>query len=118
VYVAAFAEPGLAAGLLEDELDHGAGEPGVLLSGLGVGNDVVVAVLGQREPGGHLVGPGDDLAVPGLQACLVGGLPGGFGLFALAQVVVHAAEQQGQPSGRDQQLAMLGQGESAAEQPS
>jgi hypothetical protein len=69
----------------------------VLLSGLGIGNDVVVAALGQGEPGGRL-GPGDDLAVPGLPACLVGGLPGGFGLLALAEVVVDAAEEQCQPS--------------------
>ena len=36
---------------------------------------------------------------PACSACLVGRLPGGFGLFALAEVVVDAAEQQRQPSG-------------------
>ena len=53
----------------------------------------------------------------GLQACLVGRLPGGFGLFPLAEVVVHAAQQQRQPPDGDQQLAMLDQGEAPAQQP-
>ena len=45
-----------------------------------------------------------------MQSGLIGGLPGGLGLFPLAEVVVDAAEQQRQPSGRDQQLAVLGKG--------
>jgi hypothetical protein len=89
---AAFAEAAWAAGLLEDELDHGVGQSCVLLPGLGVVHHVVVAAFGEGEPCGHLIGPGDDLAMPGLQACLVGRLAGGFGLFAFAEVVVHAAE--------------------------
>ena len=111
MHVAALGEPGLAAGLLQDELNHGVGQACVLLSGPGVVGHVVVAALGQGEPGGHLVGPGDDLAVPGLQACLVGGLPGGLGLLALTEVVVDAAEQQREPADGDQQLPVLGQGE-------
>ena len=79
MYLAALAEPSLAAGSLEDELDHGVGQACVLLPGLGVVDHVVVAAFGEGEPGGHLVGPGDDLAVPGLQPGLVGGLPGGLG---------------------------------------
>jgi hypothetical protein len=46
-----------------------------------------------------------------LQACLVGGLPGGLGWLALAEVVVDAAEQQRQPADGDEQLAVLGQGQ-------
>jgi hypothetical protein len=83
VHLVLFAEAGLAAGLLEHELDHGVGQACVLLSGLGVGHHIVVAACGEGEPGGHLVGPGDDLAVPGLQARLAGRLPRGFGLFSL-----------------------------------
>ena len=93
MHVAALAEPGLAAGLLQDELDHGVGQACVLLPGPGVVDHVVVAALGEGEPGAHLVRPGDDLPVPGLEPGLVGGLPGGFGLFPLAEVVVQAAEQ-------------------------
>jgi hypothetical protein len=44
-------------------------------------------------------------------------LPGGFGLLALAEVVLHAAEQQRQPPGRNKKFAVLGQGEPPAEQP-
>lgn len=117
MHAAPFAEAGLAACLLEDELDHGVGQSGVLLPGLSVVHDVVVAAFGEGEPGGHLIRPGDDLAVPGLQACLAGRLPGSFGLFAFAQVIVHAAEQQGQPPGGDQQLAVLGEGEPPAQHP-
>ena len=103
--------------MLEDELDHGVGQACVLLSGLGVVHHVVIAAFGQGEPGGQFVGPGDDLAVPGSHTCLVGGLPGGLGLFPLAEVVVHAAEQQRQSADGYQQLAMLGQGEPPAQQP-
>jgi hypothetical protein len=49
--------------------------------------------------------------VPGLQACLVDGLPGGLGLFAFAEVVVDAAGQQREPADGDEQLAVLGQGQ-------
>ena len=111
MHVAALAEPGLPAGLLQDELDHGVGQACVLLSGLGVVGHVVVAAFGQGEPGGHLIRPGDDLAVPGLQACLVGGLPGGLGLLAFAEVIVDAAEQQREPPDGDQQFPVLGQGQ-------
>jgi hypothetical protein len=52
-----------------------------------------------------------------LQACLVGGLPRGLGLLALAEVVVDAAEQQREPADGDEQLAMLGQGEPPVQQP-
>ena len=89
----------------------------MLLSGPGVVGHVVLAAFDQGEPGGHLVGPGDDLAVSGLQACLVGGLPGGLGLLALAEVLVDAAEQECQPADGDQQLAVLGEGEPPVQQP-
>ena len=117
VYLAAQAQPRLPAGLLEDELDHGVGHACVLPPGPGVVHYVVVTALGEGEPGGHLIRPGDDLPVPGLQACLVRGLPGGLGLLPLAEVVVHAAEQQRQPADGDQQLAVLGQGEPPVQQP-
>jgi hypothetical protein len=103
--------------LLEHELHHGVGQSGVCLARLGVGHDVVIAGLGQGEPGGEFVGPGDDLAVPGLKPGVVGRPPGRLGLLALAQVVVQAAEQQRQSSGGDQQLAMLAEGAPPADQP-
>lgn len=74
VDIPAFTEPGLSACLLKDELDHGVSEPGVLLSGLGVVDYVVVAAFCQGEPGGEFVRPCHDFAVPGLLAHLVGGL--------------------------------------------
>jgi hypothetical protein len=54
VYLTPLAKLGLAAGLLEDELDHGVGQARVLLPGLGVVDQVVIATFGQREPGGHI----------------------------------------------------------------
>lgn len=74
----------------------------MLLPGFGVGGNVVVAPFGEREPGGELVGPGDNLAVPGLEARVVGGLTCCLGRFALAEVVVQAAKQQGQPARGDE----------------
>ena len=44
-------ESRLAAGLLEHELHHAVGQPGMRLACLGIGHHVVVAALGQGEPG-------------------------------------------------------------------
>lgn len=56
-------------------------------------------------------------AVSDLAAHLVGGLAGGLGILALAQVVMGAAEQGGEPSGDDQQFAVLVEGDPAGQKP-
>ena len=112
----ALAEPGPAACFLQDELNHGVAYSGELLSGAGVVDDVVVAAFGEGEPGGHLAGPRRQLAAAGLLAYLVGGLPGRLSGLAFAQVEVQAAEQQPQPASGHQQIAVLPQGESAAQE--
>jgi len=66
VYVFAFTEPGFSACLLKYELHHCVGQPGMGLTGLGVSHHVVVTPFGQSKPGGELIRPGDDLAVPSL----------------------------------------------------
>jgi hypothetical protein len=56
------------------------------------------------------------LAAAGLVAYLVGGLPGGLGGLAFAEVEVQAAEQQPQPASGHQQVAVLPQGEPSAQE--
>lgn len=51
-----------------------------------------------------------------LAAHLVGGAAGGLGLLSLSQVVVNAPEQGCQPSGDDEEFAVLGEGDPSAEQ--
>ncbi|MFF0572453.1 hypothetical protein [Streptosporangium saharense] len=47
---------------------------------------------------------------------LIGSTAGGLGLLPLAQVVVDASEQRGQPAGNDQEFAVLVEGDPAAEE--
>jgi hypothetical protein len=101
---------------LQDELHHGVAYPRELLPGAGVVDDVGVAAFGEGEPGGHLAGPCRHLAAAGLLAYLAGGLPGGLGGLAFAQVEVQAAEQQPQPASGHQQIAVLPQGEPPAQE--
>ena len=69
-------------------------------------HDVAVAALGEGEPRGHLVGPADDLVVPGLVAELACGGPGRLGGDAHPEVVLEAADEQREPSCGDQQLGV------------
>jgi hypothetical protein len=45
VHLPALAKPGLPAGLLEYELDHGVSQTCVLLPGAGVVHDILIAAL-------------------------------------------------------------------------
>jgi hypothetical protein len=65
----------------------------------------------ENANGGYLCASGWvgdlDIVEPLSNCSLVGRLPGGFGLFAFAEVVMDAAEQERQPSRGDQQLTVL-----------
>jgi hypothetical protein len=50
VDLAALAQPGLPASLLEHQLDHRVGQARALLPGPGVGRHVAIPAFGQREP--------------------------------------------------------------------
>ena len=110
------AQAGVALGLLQRELHEGAALRRDLLAGPGALDHRLEAALDQREPGRHLQRPGLQVGVAGLAAHLARGLAGGLGVFRLAEVVVDAAEQRGQPSGLHHQLAVLGQAQPLAQQ--
>jgi hypothetical protein len=60
--------------------------------------------------------PRHQLAVLGLLAHLQRAQPRGLGVLPLTEVVVQAPEERGQPAGLDHDLAVLGEGQTPAEQ--
>ncbi len=117
VNVFALAEPCLAAGLLEDESHQDTGHPGVQLASLGVTHHVAVASSVRANQAASSYDQATFLrARPG--PSVIGRLPGCFGLLSFAKVVVQAPEQQRQPSGGDEQFAVLVQGAPPADKPS
>src|SRR5690606_29858151 len=97
------ADPGLCLGLLGDQLDVDAVAAVGGSAGLGGGDHVLVAALGQGVPGGHRPGPNNDLAVAGLVTDGAGGTAGRLGCGSHPEVVLQTADEQGQPAGGDQQ---------------
>ncbi|WP_433348399.1 hypothetical protein ACQP25_33670 [Microtetraspora malaysiensis] len=104
---AAVADAGQSAGLLQGELNHGAGLAGGGPAHAGGGDHVLVAAFDEGESRGHLVCPSHEFAVSDLAGNLERGLSGGLGRFALAQVVMHAPQERGQPSRDDQEFSVL-----------
>jgi hypothetical protein len=78
---------------------------------------LAISALGEREPAGHFLRPRHDRSVLGLSAEAGGSASGGLGSPVVLGVVLHATDQECQPPGEHQHLAMLGQGESLVEQP-
>jgi hypothetical protein len=100
-YLAAVAHAGVCFGGLGGELDGDGGPWRSGDAGLDVVGNRPEAALGDGEPGAHFIGPGHDFAVAGFPAELEGCGAGGFGVAGQAEVVVEAADEQGQPSGDD-----------------
>ena len=71
----------------------------------------VVVTSRQVDPGAHLVGSGDDLAAVVLGAERQRRLAGRFRGVPVAGVVLRTPHQQGHPSGRDQDFAVLFEGD-------
>src|SRR5262249_32382013 len=83
--------------------DIGAGSTG--------SNYAAHVTVGEREPGAHFVSPADDFGIAGFLPEGKGCVSGAIGCRSLPQVVLRTSDQQGEPPGEGQGLAMLCQRE-------